>query len=206
MFIRDQQTTTGARVLHVLHLFGLGFFTRWAIGLVAWSGLWILLIVGVAWLHLRREPALRGDGRTLETLAAYLIVYVYGAGSVWGFVGHFFLSDRVASMIGWAAGSPFQIELAFYHLAFGVMAGFAVWVRGAYWLALAIGKAVFLYGAAYVHLRDLLVHGNTAPGNAGFTVLVWGDILVPTAILAITIAYMRTSTARSRGSAAARSG
>ena len=189
MLIRTDQPNLQARVTHALQIFLLGFFTRY-LGELTWSGLWTIFVVGLAAYHLKREPKLREARRVLETYAAYLIVYVYGVGGLWGFVGHFFLSDSVAASIGWDPGSPFQLELAFYHLAFGIMGALAIWLRGFYWVALAVGKATFLYGAAFIHIKDLL-RGNTAPGNAGFTVLVWGDMLVPTAILIVTIAYAR---------------
>jgi len=191
MFIRNDQRTLTARLAHVAGVFGLGFFTRWAIGEVTWSGVWAFLIVALAAIDARRRPEHRGGGRAVETFAAYMIVYFYGVGSLWNFIGHFFMADTVAASIGWAPGSPFQLELAFYHLGFAVMGAFAIWVRGPYWLALVLAKTVFLFGAAYVHIEDVLSRGNLAPSNAGFTLLVWGDIFVPAVVLIVTASYMR---------------
>ena len=54
----------------------------------------------------------------------------------------------------------------------------AVWLRGHMITALIISKSVFLYGAAFVHIRDIFVNSNYSPLNVG-SVLI-GDIVFPT--------------------------
>lgn len=111
-----------------------------------------------------------------------MIVYLYGVGGVWGFAGHFFLADRVVESIGWATGSGFQTELAFYHLGVAVAALLGIWLRDHLWTAVVLAKSIFLYGASYAHLRDIALEANLAPGNAGVGVLL-GNFLAPTAML-----------------------
>jgi hypothetical protein len=57
-------------------------------------------------------------------------------------------------------------------LAFGVLGVLCLWFRRGFWAATTIGFAVFIEGAAYGHIRDIVVHHNYAPGNAG-VVLYW---------------------------------
>ena len=46
-----------------------------------------------------------------------------------GFVKHTFFADEVAASIGWAAGSPFQLEVGFANLAIGVLGAATFWRR-----------------------------------------------------------------------------
>ena len=95
---------------------------------------------------------------------------------------------------GWAVGSPFQTELAFYHLGLGGVGIMAWWRRDHLWTALVLAKAIFLYGAAYVHIRDIILFDNWAPSNAGFEILYLSDLILPTVILGLWIAYSRVGT------------
>ncbi|MBE2899220.1 hypothetical protein DNK57_00005 [Methanothermobacter thermautotrophicus] len=71
-----------------------------------------------------------------------------GLGSLWAFLGHAFMLDIIATYIGWPTGSPFQLEVAFANLSFGVL-GLLSWkFRGEFWMATIIGFSVFYLGAA----------------------------------------------------------
>lgn len=175
------------RLPPLLGLIGVGFMVRAAIG----TTLFVALIPVAALIHLWRDQQPRTRRRTLEVFLLYLLVVGYGFGSIWGFVGHFFLSDSIAQDIGWATGSPFQLELAFYHLGLGIVGILAWWIRDHLWTALAIGKSIFLYGAAYVHIRDIILFDNWAPSNAGFEILYLSDLILPTVILLLLYAYRR---------------
>lgn len=100
------------------------------------------------------------------------------------------MSDAVAVSIGWRTGSPFQQELAFYHLGLGMLGVLALWIRDRLWLAVGLLSCIFLYGAGWVHLTDFLVRGNTAERNWGVGVLV-GNVIVPTAVLVLLALHER---------------
>ena len=179
------------RVLTVLGLVGFGIMVRLFIG----TTLFIALIPVAALIHLWREPQPHTRKQVLEIFLLYFLVVGYGFGSIWGFVGHFFFADTVAQDIGWATGSPFQAELAFYHLGFGVAGILAWWIRDHLWTGLVLAQSIFLYGAAYVHIRDIILSDNYAPSNAGFEILYLGDLILPTVLLALLIAYHYTDNA-----------
>ena len=44
--------------------------------------------------------------RVVETFLISFLVISVGIGSIWAFIGHFFLSAQVAANIGWAPSSP----------------------------------------------------------------------------------------------------
>jgi hypothetical protein len=119
----------------------------------------------------------------------YLTVVIIGLGGLWGFIGHTVLADTVASGIGWAVNSPFQTELAFYHLGLGIAALFAIWLRQHMITALIIAKSIFWYGAAYVHLQDLILNHNFSPLNIGTPLI--NDIVLPTVLLTLLYILLR---------------
>ena len=143
-----------------------------------------------AGVHLVRTPsAERTRERVVEVLLLYLLCIQWGFGAILTAVPHIITPDTVAEYIGWAPGSPFQVELGFASLGLGVLGVLCIWLRGTFWLAPAIGRSIFLYGAAYVHLRDITAHGNLSPGNAGVPLVF--DLLIPTIVLGLLIAHVR---------------
>jgi hypothetical protein len=100
------------------------------------------------------------------------------------------LADKVAAQIGWAIGSPFQIELAFYTLGSGVAALIAIWLRGHMITALVITKVIFWYGAGYVHLHDAFINQNYSYLNIGPPLI--GDIILPTIFLILLFKILKS--------------
>lgn len=158
----------------LVEMLGLSFLVRWAIGgTLFWASLLVL-----AWEHRRRERT-----EWPEALLLYLLVLGLGTSGIWAFVGHTFLADTVSVSVGWEP-SPFQQELAYYHLGVGIAGLACWWIRDRFWLAVGLIPSVFLYGAGIVHLRDYLANGNTSPANWGVTVVV-GNVVLPTLLLVL---------------------
>ena len=162
------------------------FFVFWLFSYVPLIGSFIYMLVLVplsAWRYQTERGTALEKQEMAATLLLYFTVILIGFGSVWAFVGHFFIADQIARGIGWEAGSPFQTELAFYTLGTGVAALLAVWLRGHLITAVVISKSIFWYGAAYVHIHDAIVNANYAPLNIGRPLI--GDIIYPTLLLAL---------------------
>ncbi len=62
--------------------------------------------------------------------------------------------------------------------------------RGNFWLATAIGYAVFLIGAGVVHIHQIVAADNRAPLNAGAAILA-GDLLSPVVLLVLVVIHRR---------------
>jgi hypothetical protein len=148
----------------------------------------VVVIVGAATqLFVGRKPL--SAHRVVETLLWWSLLVNVGIAGLLGFYAHAFHADATAEIIGWPPGSPFQFEVAVANLAFGVLGLLCVRFRGGFWAATIVGFAVFLEGAAFGHIRDIIQHQNYAPGNAG--VILYWDVLVPLAQLILLLAYLR---------------
>lgn len=169
----------------VLSVIPFTFFVYWIFSLIPFIGTLTYIAILVP-LSARRHIRLKNISTLTEKSKTYLLYFVaisMGFGGLWNFIGHTFLADSVASQIGWAAGSPFQTELAFFTLGSGIAALLAIWLRGHSITALVVTKSVFLYGAAYVHIHDAILYQNYAPLNIGTPLI--GDIIFPTVFLAL---------------------
>lgn len=142
------------------------------------------LCIAVSLIRQRRELTRL---KVVETILFYILVINVGLSGLLAFYGHAFMADKVARTIGWAPGSPFQFEVAAANLAFGVLGLLCIRFRDGFWMATGIGYSTFLFGAAYVHIREIIVAGNDAVNNAG-PVLYIGDIAIPSLILILLLA------------------
>lgn len=122
----------------------------------------------------------------IESVLLALLVVMVGLSSIWAFMGHAFMGERIAAYIGWPAGSPFQLEVAVANLSYGVL-GLLSWkFRGEFWTATIIGFSIFYLGAAYIHIVDMF-RGNYAPGNVGTP--LYFDIILPVLLLGLLVTY-----------------
>lgn len=126
-----------------------------------------------------------------------------GAWLLFGASGHLFIPDEVAKSIGWAPGSPFQREVGFSDLAWGVLGLMSIKVRGTLREAFVIGAGIFLLGAAGGHIYEMVAHDNFARNNSGLLLSV--DIGMPI-VSAILLWRLRLAERRSPRVASARSG
>ena len=140
-----------------------------------------LILIPMAAHYHSVELNLKTREAKANNLLWYFVVITIGFGGLWGFIGHTFLADYVALKIGWLPDSPFQTELAFYHLGFGIAGLMAIWIRDHLITGLVIVKSVFWYGAAFVHIQDAIISQNFEIYNVGPPLI--GDILLPTVFL-----------------------
>ena len=147
-------------------------------------------------VSLLRRPRPWTTGALVEALFAYFILFSVVINYLYNFVAHVFFSEATARFIGWA-DSPFQREVGFASLGFGIVGLLAF--RGSFDLRMAavVGPACFLLGAAGGHIIEIVRSHNLAPGNAG--VILYTDILLP--LIGFTLLWLQHRYAR-EGSAA----
>ncbi len=113
---------------------------------------------------------------TARIVFGWFLFFSIGLSFLYNFAMHVFFADMAAKFIGWA-NSPFQYEVGYASLGFGIVGLIATWSRLSFRAAAVIGPAFFLWGAAGGHIYQIVTEHNMAPGNAG--IMLWSDILLP---------------------------
>lgn len=149
--------------------------------------LYPLMTVVFAAIHIAAVKSARTAEGGTRAFLTWAILFNVGFAGFLGFYAHAFRPAETAASIGWAAGGPFQYEVACANLAFGVLGVLCIFFNDMFRLATIIGQAVFFLGAAYGHLRDIQVSQNMAPGNAGAPLYM--DVLLPPVLLVIWIVH-----------------
>ena len=134
----------------------------------------------VASIQAVRPPRLRAPGAVARVFLDAYLLYTIGVGMTINFIMHAVFGDVAAESIGWSQ-SPFQLEVAFASLGFGVAAvvvhGRRVGLRAK--TAVVLATAVFGYGAAGGHVYQMVAAGDFAPNNTGLLLVM--DVVIPTA-------------------------
>lgn len=111
-----------------------------------------------------------------DKLLSDYILYAVGLMYLYNFVVHTIFAKTSAAFIGWP-DSPFQYEVGYASLGFGVAALVAHRSNFTARLVAILGPSLFLWGAAAGHIHEIIKTKNFSPGNAG--VVLWTDILLP---------------------------
>ncbi len=148
-----------------------------------------LIAIGTAVAHLlfskvKEKASFR---YTVKVLLSYILPLNIGIAGILAFIAHAFYGPETAALIGWPAHNPFQMEIAMANLALGATGLLCIWFKKGFWLATALFAAIFIFGAAYVHIIEM-AKGNYSPYNSGVFVYV-GDIFIPLVYLTLTVLY-----------------
>ncbi|MFZ0215174.1 MAG: DUF6790 family protein [Candidatus Dormiibacterota bacterium] len=130
----------------------------------------------------------RSGPRIVELLLLWLFGITMGAVGLFAGLGHTVFAQQTAASIGFPPNNPFQWEVAWADIALGVL-GLICIRRRDFWWPTAIANAVFLWGAAWGHIYQLVVNGNHHPDNSGPT--LYADILIPLAVIVLLIVHQR---------------
>ncbi|VEB35687.1 DUF6790 family protein [Legionella cherrii] len=135
------------------------------------------------WLFCSRP---KKKAKVIEIIFSWFLLFNIGLAYLFNFIMHVFLGDFTAQFIGWPQ-SPFQMEVGFASL--GIAVNGIISFRGsiAFRAATIIVPALFLWGAAGVHLYQMIVTHNFEPGNAGS--VFWTDIFMP--VIAFLLLWMQ---------------
>ena len=139
------------------------------------------LLLAIAHILLSKQS--QSLAQRIELFVIYLLAISVGANGLGGAFGHLFLSNLVAEGVGWPTGSPFQLEMGYANLLVGVLGLMAVGRRDGFRTAAIIATTILGFGATLVHLQDIAVHGNLAPGN---TIQNMGNLLDPILLIGLT--------------------
>lgn len=138
------------------------------------------LVVGLIFsiAAIARAPSPRSNALVVEKLLFWFIFWTIGVLYAYNFVMHVFFGRMAAAFIGWE-DSPFQLEVGMASLGFAAVGFFAAFRGFDARVAAILGPAIFMLGAAYGHVYQMITAHNFAPGNAG--IMFYSDILLPLA-------------------------
>jgi hypothetical protein len=97
-------------------------------------------------------------------------------------VGHTIKSDRIAEFIGWEKGSPFQKELGYAELGYGIAGILCIWMSKEFWLATIVTFSPLFFGATIVHIKEMMKSRNFKPGNS---FIVLPDLIIPISLVVL---------------------
>jgi hypothetical protein len=142
----------------------------------------VLFVVALIFATARRR------GNTAERYLSWILLLPIGVTGLWAGVAHVFFPATAAAHIGWQA-SPFQFEVGMADLAIGVTACISFWKDLGFKAAAVCTASIFLLGDAIGHVRQMMIAGNFAPGNAG--VPFYMDVICPVLVIALLIKATR---------------
>jgi hypothetical protein len=152
----------------------------------------LLAVVAAGALHVWLGPAApRSAHRAVEILLVYLLAGYYGVAMCLADLITLRRPEAVAALKGWPASPQIQTLHAFALLELAASALPAIWIRGDYLLAPALGGSVLLLGGAYVHGSEILAAGRFIAAREGPEMVL--DLVVPLAVLGLALAHQVTA-------------
>ena len=142
---------------------------------------WMAALVAAA-IAIGRGPRPVTSAFATDRLLRYIFFFPVGLIGLWAALGHLFFPAMVARAIGWQT-SPFQFEVGVANLGIGLAGFYAAFHSFEARFATSLTLACFLIGAGIGHIRDIIVAGNLAPGNAG--PILFTDFLTPLVIFVL---------------------
>ncbi len=146
----------------------------------------VLLIVAIVTsiAKVRRARVARRPINRAYVIWGELLFYVYGLANIYSGFFHAYAGNMAAASIGWQ-DSPFQYELGWFEIAYGLTALMSLWRRYEFRLAMTLPYSIFLLAAAAQHISQMQHQHNYAPNNAGL--ILWlGDIAIPLVVLLLS--------------------
>jgi hypothetical protein len=127
-----------------------------------------------------------------DRLLAWVLLLPIGVTGLWAAVFHLVFPEIAAADIGWEV-SPFQFEVGMADLAIGATACVSFWRSLDFKAAAVMVNSIALIGDAVGHVKQMIVAGNFAHGNAG--VPFYSDLVFPVLAIILLIIVRRSQAA-----------
>ena len=150
-----------------------------------------LLSLIVAGIALAVSKRLRGSRRGIvSTILLSLLVIQVGLMGLLTAYAHVFRPIQTSASIGWQT-SPYEYEVGMADLTVGVLGVLCLFFRDNFWLATAVANAVWMWGDAIGHVRQMVDYNNHAANNAGL--FLYAEFLTPLIILLLVAKHRQLS-------------
>ncbi|KQR26275.1 DUF6790 family protein [Microbacterium sp. Leaf151] len=113
------------------------------------------------------------------TLVTNAVVYMIGWAGIGAGISHIFFGNRISKTIGFEK-SPYELEVGFADLAFGIAGLIAANFSPDYWLAVILSSSIFRVGCGIGHIRSMIRDKNFAINN---TAILFVNFVVPAFLL-----------------------
>jgi hypothetical protein len=150
-----------------------------------------LLSLIVAGIALAVSKRLRGSRLGIvSTILLSLLVIQVGLMGLLTAYAHVFRPIQTSASIGWQT-SPYEYEVGMADLTVGVLGVLCLFFRDNFWLATAVANAVWMWGDAIGHVRQMVDYNNHAANNAGL--FLYAEFLTPLIILLLVAKHRQLS-------------
>ena len=127
-----------------------------------------------------------------DRFLAWILLLPVGVTGLWAALFHLIFPSIAAADIGWQV-SPFQFEVGMADLAIGATACLSFWRNLDFKAAAVMVSSIFFLGDAVGHVKQMMVAGDFAPGNAG--VPFYSDVALPVLMIVLLIIARRSRAA-----------
>jgi hypothetical protein len=150
-----------------------------------------LLSLIVAGIALAVSKRLRGSRLGIvSTILLSLLVIQVGLMGLLTAYAHVFRPIQTSASIGWQT-SPYEYEVGMADLTVGVLGVLCLFFCDNFWLATAVANAVWMWGDAIGHVRQMVDYNNHAANNAGL--FLYAELLTPLIILLLVAKHRQLS-------------
>lgn len=141
----------------------------------------ILPFIGVILFIISAIPIFAGGltGDWQHQLLLNGIIYAIGWAGVGAGISHIFFGDKISKSIGFEK-SPYELEVGFADLSFGIVGLLAASYSTDYWLAIILVSSLYRIGCGFGHIKQIVQSHNFAVNN---TAILFLNFVVPGALL-----------------------
>lgn len=140
-----------------------------------WLG--VLPFIGVILFVISLVPIIYGDfqGNWQTEVLRNAIVYMIGWAGVGAGISHIFFGEKISKSIGFDK-DPYELEVGFADLSFGIVALLAPHFSVDYWFAIILVSSIFRIGCGFGHIKQMIQAKNYAVNN---TAILFVNFIVP---------------------------
>lgn len=121
------------------------------------------------------------------TLVANAVVYMIGWSGIGAGISHIFFGGRISRTIGFDK-SPYELEVGFADLAYGIAGVIAAHFSPDYWFAVILISSIYRVGCGIGHIRSIVRDKNYAINN---TAILFVNFVVPAFLLCAYLTWAR---------------
>ena len=157
----------------------------------------LLFVVAViaSLVRLYSSKKARTRARVVEVFLRNFLFFIFGVGGVIGFIYVALMPQSVSNFIGWSMGSPYQAEVGFADLAFGVVGIMTLFYKEVFWLASIVFTTIFIWGCS-LGLFMYMSANPAAPDMGHIQMFAWGNFILPLIIIILFVRHLKLSKIR----------